>query len=238
MGVSKPHDPKLQLPLSISLPDEATLSNFVVGPNEHVLMQIYQAVQKKGERFIYIWGASGAGRSHLLQAACQKAHENGFSSMYLQMNHLKDSEPKVLNGLESLDLICLDDIQKIATDPRWEESLFHFYNRIRDNQGYLIISGNSPIQALNIQLNDLRSRLSWGVVYVLKPLNDEQKLQALQACAKTKGLLLSDEVGHFLLNRCMRNLSDLIDALVTLDNASLAAQRRLTIPFVKEILNV
>ena len=130
-------------------------------------------------------------------------------------------------------------MELIAGDSEWEEALFHLYNRIKDKeQGLLIVSGNKPPVTLPIRLADLRSRLGWGLVIQLNELSEEEKINTLKLHALKRGFDLPESVGQFLLNRCSRNMHDLQELLNRLDDASLAAQRKITIPFVKYILKI
>lgn len=144
----------------------------------------------------------------------------------------------MLSGLENVSLICLDDIEAIAGQEKLEEALFHLFNRVRANNQRLLITGSTAPANLNIKMPDLRSRLAWGIAYQLKALSDDQKLSALRQRAQSRGLQLDPTVGRFLLRRCPRNMRELFATLEALDQASLVQQRRLTIPFVKEVLGV
>ncbi|MCI0508289.1 MAG: DnaA regulatory inactivator Hda, partial [Gammaproteobacteria bacterium] len=142
----------------------------------------------------------------------------------------------MLEGLERLSLVCIDDIDAIEADHEWEEALFHLYNRAHDHKTALIITGATPPAQLTLKLHDLKSRLGWGLVLQLKPLNDDQKLAALQKRAVLRGLELNNDAGRFLLSRYSRNLRDLFALLDKLDHASLSEQRRLTIPFLRRYI--
>lgn len=227
-----------QLALALQLNDEATFADFCWGENTLLQQQLENTLHNGGERLLYIWGASGSGKSHLLQACCQ-ARISNQSSIYLPLHLLKEWGPQVLDGIDEQALIGIDDIDAIAADPDWEEALFHLYNRVRDNeQTTLIITSNcSPTQS-PICLADLRSRLSWGLVFQLNELDDYNKINTLKLHAHKRGFELPTSVGQFLLNRCARNMHDLHTLLNRLDNASLIAQRKITIPFVKDILGI
>ncbi len=226
-----------QLTLGITLRDDATFENFVDVGNEQVLHCLQEFIADQGERFIYLWGAEGVGRTHLLQACCHEVFNRGGSAMYLSLAD-KALRPDVLCNLESMDYIFVDDVDAALNKSLWEESLLHFYNRLRDRGRRLIVAATAPPVQTECRLPDLRSRLSWGLLFQVKPIEDEQKIEALQLRARHRGLVLSDEVGKFLLRRYPRDMSDLFSVLDTLDHASLTAKRRLTIPFVKEALQV
>ena len=227
-----------QLPLNVQLNDIATFANFYSGNNQAVVKYLQDAVQFKNQPIIYIWGQEGTGLSHLLQACCHLAQRLQLTTSYLPLSDHKEWQPSILEGLEQCDVICLDDVEQLAGQTRWEEACFNLYNRIQAAGKQLIISASLPPQFLSLQLADLVSRLAWGLVLRMQPLSDEEKLIALQLRAKNRGLLLTDEVARFLLLRCPRNMQILFTTLEKLDRASLAAQRRLTIPFIKEVLGL
>ena len=147
--------------------------------------------------------------------------------------------PEVLDGMEHLSLVCIDNIECIAGDELWEMAIFDLYNRILESgKTRLLITGDRPPRQLNLGLPDLASRLDWGQIYKLQPLSDEDKLQALQLRARLRGFELPEDVGRFLLKRLDREMRTLFMTLDQLDRASITAQRKLTIPFVKEILKL
>ncbi len=227
-----------QLALAIQLNDEATFSDFCWGSNTLLQQQLDHTLQGNGERLLYLWGPSGSGKSHLLQACCQ-AIGSHQSAIYLPLLTLSEWGPQVIDGIEQQTLIGIDDIDAIAAHPAWEEAIFHLYNRVRENeQTTLIITGKYPPTQAPVHLPDLRSRLSWGLIIQLNELSDHEKINTLQLHAHKRGFELPSSVGQFLLNRCARNMHDLHSLLNRLDEASLIAQRKITIPFVKHVLNI
>ncbi len=227
-----------QLPLAIQLNDEATLADFCWGGNALLQQQLHLALNDSGERFFYIWGHAGTGKSHLLQACCQAVGINQ-SAIYVPLETLKEWGPDVLEGIDEQAFICIDDLDAIATHAAWEEELFHLYNRVRDNgHTRLIISGKLAPTTMPIRLLDLRSRLSGGLVIQLHELCDDDKIKTLKLHANKRGLELPTGVAQFLLNRSARNMHDLNTLFNRLDEASLIAQRKITIPFVKAVLSL
>lgn len=227
-----------QVPLGLNPQDEATFDNYHAGCHAEIISALKKTAIGQGERIIYLCGARGQGLSHLLQACCHYAAIHQRRSVYLPLNQLVTLSPDVLNGLEALSLVCIDDLHCLANHPAWEEAVFHLFNRAHDAGGKLILTGNALPKSLPLQLKDLVSRLSWGVVYPLHPLTDEEKLTVLKTRANQRGMTLPDEVAKYILSHCPRHMRTLFAALDALDKASLAAQRRLTIPFVKEVLQI
>lgn len=223
----------------LQLRDDAAFSNYFVGDNAAALSCLKQAMSGQGERLIYLWGAAETGRTHLLQACCHDAQDYQRRAAYFPLQDIVGLSPEMLTDMDQLDVVCLDDIQTIAGVRRWEEAVFGLYNAILDgDQTCLIISADCPPRQLALQLPDLQSRLSACVVFQLQPLSDADKVAALLLRARMRGLALPEETAQFLLSRCPRNLHALFAFLHQLDRASLAKQRRLTIPFVKDVLNI
>ncbi len=227
-----------QLTLGIQLRDEATFSNFYAGENAAAVDTLTQLLQASGigDRTVFLWGAAGSGRTHLLQACCHRLNRQGQPVVYLPLRTDTSLQPEILDGIENLALVCLDDIDAVMGNAKWEEALFHFYNRAFASQTRLIIVGDSPPMHLPCELPDLRSRLGAGVIYQIRHLDDAEKVAALQMRAKLRGILLNDEVSWFLLRHYRRDTRALFGVLDQLDHASLAAQRRITVPFVKQVL--
>lgn len=225
----------MQLPLGIRLKDGNTFGNFISGPNSEVLAYLHE--QLCDGVAVYLWGVAGTGKTHLLQAACHEAVKADLRSAYVPLTCWRELSVELLQGLEAVDLVCIDDVAAIAGQAEWEAALFHLYNRLRDVGGRLLISGTLPPVSLPLALPDLRSRLAWGMVFQLQALDDEEKLAGLRQRARARGLDLPEKVGRYLLQRCPRDMTSLFRLLDSLDRASLAAQRRLTIPFIKEVMD-
>ena len=228
-----------QLLLSMRLRDDATFANFYPGANAVTLGYVEHACETEDQwmdSLLYMWGADGVGRSHLLQAACLRVEERGGRALYLPLAELGQYGPQLLDNAEFCDLVCLDDIQTVLGQRQWEEALFHAFNRLRDAGKQLLIAADAPPRNLKMKLSDLQSRLSLSLVFQLHELGDDDKLRALQLRASRRGLQLPDDVGRFILARSERSMTVLFDTLEQLDRASLQAQRKLTIPFLKEVL--
>ena len=225
-----------QLPLGLTLRDSARFDGFFSGRNREAVAGIEASACGAGEPYIYLAGPAGTGKSHLLQAACQEAARCGRSSAYLPLLELRAFQPAVFDGLELLDLVCLDDVPALAGREPWERGLFDLFNRVREAGGTLLVAGALRPDQAGLVLPDLVSRLGWGVTYVLGPLDERDVLAALVCRARGRGLELPEETAQFLLRRFPRDLPTLFSLFDTLDTASLVEQRRLTVPFVKSVL--
>jgi DnaA family protein len=227
-------DSASQLALNLGLRSEATLQNFY--GNEQIVHDLNTSLTETTYTFIYVWGDSHTGRTHLAQAYCQQAEQKNLTWMYLPLVEMVHYTPAVFESLENYQVLVLDDINVLSGKTDWEEALFHLYNRGMQIGQHLLVTANcAPVQ-LTIQLPDLLSRLKSAVIFKLQTLTEAQKLVVLTTRAKDKGWGLPPEVGEFLLRRWPRDLDALFMALEKLDQASLQQQRRVTIPFTKEVL--
>ncbi len=226
---------KGQRPLGVYLPDSAGFETFHPGPNSEPLVAVRQLIGA-GAGCLFIWGPSGSGKTHLLQAACRETSLSGATGAYCPLHELAVEHPRLLEGLADGRLVCLDDVDGVAGQREWELALVAQIDRLRHAGGHLLCAGSSAPDGLGLVLPDLVSRLSWGGIHRLRPLNDEDRLAALQLRAAKRGLDMPRPVAAYLLARTPRDMPNLMTMLERLDRASLAAKRRLTVPFVRETL--
>lgn len=226
-----------QLPLALQLRPEQKLADYVTGDNAQALAALDKLINAAGPAQLYLSGPIGVGKSHLLAGLCAAAEQRGLNVAYLPLADAAQLHPMMLDGLEAMDLLAIDDVQAIAGQADWEEALFALYNRARDAGCRLAITADCGPAQLPIRLADLRSRLAWGEAYHLHPLSDDNKRTLLSAEAARRGLELSPEVAGYILDRAPRDLHSLLGLMERLDRAALAAQRRLTLPFVREQLH-
>lgn len=230
-----------QLSLNLRLKDASSFGNFHPGPNREALEQLRASVTKAAMQtnavasMLYLWGAEGSGKTHLLQAACRLAQELGITPVYMPLADVVILEPSLLEGVEAMPLVCLDDIERGAGRAEWEAALFSLVERMRGVGGMLVIGAIAPPDRLGLKLPDLASRLVWGTVYALQPLDDVQKLEAVRLRAQHRGFEMPEDVARYILSRYPRDLPSLFGLLDRIDQASLAQQRRVTIPFLRQL---
>ena len=226
-----------QLALDIKLNEDATLDNFCALPSLKEVLAVIQGKVNVAAQHQYLWlhGASCSGRSHLLQGAC--ARVTGRAQFLPISQLISHSANDVLDDLSSLELIAMDDIHLIASNSDWEKAVFNTFNAAHSSGCRIIFSANQPASAIDFNLSDLRSRLSWSVSYHLPSLDDSDKAKVLSFRASRLGLELTHDVANYIVHRADRNMSNLVELLDVLDTASLKNNRSLTIPFVKEILD-
>lgn len=195
-----------------------------------------QTASGKQKQSLYLWGESGCGKSHLLQACCKRAAENNISVAYLPMQVFRDKPASILEGLDQQQLVCVDDLHVIAGDRSWEEALFHLYNALNDREAVMLMTATVSPTGIKIGLADLKSRLGWGLVYQLQSLSEEEKYLLLKRKADLRGFELPDEVIEYLKVHCRRDLHSLLSILDRIDQASITEQRKITVPFVKTLI--
>lgn len=223
----------LQIPLRLPLRDDALFDNFFPGKNAQLIDQLINI----REPFIYCYGESGSGRTHLLQATCHY-FQNKKNIFYLPLAEHADYSPAILDALESQHIVCLDDVDSIMGNRLWEEALFHFYNRARDHHTTLLFSATQTPQQLKISLPDLQSRLTSALILEIKALTDAEKIEALKMRANARGLSLTSEIANYVLHHYSRNMRDLMRLLSACDEISLITKRKLSVPFIKKILTL
>lgn len=227
----------LQFTLAVTLPEDETLDSFYAAAESPAVNFLKHYLrQPAGQAPVYLFGASGSGKSHLLYAACVQAQEQGLTSQLLTLENMAELSPRLLDNLEQLDLVCLDNIQAIAGELHWQVAIFDLYNRLVEQGKALIIVGNQAPQQLGISLPDLVSRLHACTSFQLRLLSDDDKQKLLQQKARLRGIELPDEAARYLLNHHDRDIRSLVSILDRLDKASIVHQRKLTIPFIRETL--
>ena len=226
-----------QLPLPVRLPDEASFANFLVCAQNRAALEALHHFLAVGQGSLFLHGPGGSGRTHLLQAACHAVEARGGAIVYLPLGELQDAPPaELLAGLEAHALVCLDDADAVAGRRDWEEAMFHLYNRCLETGCRLLLAAALPPQQAGLALADLRSRLQGGAIGALAEPDDEGKIAALVLRAHNRGITLEPGVARFVWQRSPRGMAALIAVLDRLDTASLGAGRRLSVPFVKEVM--
>ncbi len=225
-----------QLPLGLSLRNSARFENYYPGSNKEAVATLTAVAAGDGEPLVFIAGQTGTGKSHLLQAACHAAGSHGLSTAYLPLAEMQSLTPEILEGLETMSLVCIDDVDAVAGHAGWETALFNLFNQARAAGNTLVFAATRPPAECGFSIADLVSRLGWGLTYRFKPLDDAELKAALEMRASGRGLELPDDTARYLLNRISRDLPSVFELFDRLDEASMIEKRRLTIPFVKSVL--
>ena len=218
-----------QLPLGVRLRAEAVFASFWSGDNREVIA----ALQSSSVAPVWIWGPQASGKTHLLQAVCAAA---GKAAAYFPLARSLALPPEALAGFERSPVLCIDDVDAVAADAAWERALFGLFNAATELRTRLIFAAAAPPRQLAWSLEDWRSRAAASIVYQLRELDDAGRIEALRLRAAQRGLQLPAETADYLVKRMPRDAHSLFEILDQLDEASLVAQRRLTIPFIREAL--
>ncbi|MFP5382864.1 MAG: DnaA regulatory inactivator Hda [Gammaproteobacteria bacterium] len=227
---------KGQLPLPVGLRDGNTMDNFLSSRAPEASSAVGELVAGR-QRLVWLWGPGSSGRTHLLEAAAGSVAGAGDTVAFLALGDPALPGPAMLGGLaENAALVCLDDMDGIVGRRDWEEALFHFFNAQAESGGRLLVSAAAPPRATPFCLPDLASRLSLCLTVALPDMDDDARLQVLRFRAARRGLELPESTGHYLLSRVSRRLGDLVQLLDRLDRVALVQQRRLTVPFVRQVL--
>ena len=222
-----------QLALPLQLADHAVFASFLDHGNETLVSTLVGLSSGDAGQGCWLWGSPATGKTHLLQAVCDQA---GDRSVYLPLDMLAAAGPEILEGLASRGLVCIDDIDHVAGQDEWEVALFNLFNDLQESGGQLIVSACSAPRESGIVLADLASRMSRLPVFQIRALDEQQRVAALQLRARHRGLELPDDTAGYMLKRSRRDMASLYGLLDRLDLEALRAQRRLTIPFVRDVL--
>ncbi|HET7810030.1 MAG TPA: DnaA regulatory inactivator Hda [Steroidobacteraceae bacterium] len=225
-----------QLTLGVQLKERATFASFLTARNQELVAHLRQVAANTPPGATWLAGPHTAGKSHLLQAVCAAVPE-GRRAAYLPLETLLPFGPETLGGAEALDLACYDDVQAIAGLAAWEERLFSLWQRSLERGTSLLFAARESPAHVDFGLADLKSRLTSSSVFAVRELNDDEQLEALALRARLRGLELPVETARYLQRRFPRDMRTLCEVLDTLDDAAFVAQRRLTVPFIRDVID-
>ena len=225
-----------QLPLGLRFPDRATFASFLPAHNAEALAHAKSVAAAAVPGLTWLSGPHGAGKTHLLHAICAAAAASGTRAGYVPLAELGSLGVGVLEGLPLLECLCLDDIDRVAGNADWERGIFAVLCEVEERRGSLVMAAQAPPALVSWSLPDLGSRCTAAAVLSLRALDEREQVAALRLRARVRGVELPDETLQWLQRRFPRDMRALYELLDTLDKAALAAQRRLTIPFIREVL--
>jgi DnaA family protein len=224
-----------QIPLQLEPPRPDRFEDFVAGPNQHALGAVQHLLDEPGAS-LFLSGPEGSGKSHLLNALCHAAREREMAAFYIALKRLPEEAAAGLEGLQVLDLVCVDDIDRVAGNPAWEQALFRCFNEVRAAEGRLIIASRQPLASLEFGLPDLASRLAWGVRLNLQIPDDAGKLEIMRQRARTLYIEIPDDVQSYVLKHGRRDMASLLGIVEKLKDAAFAGKRKITVPLAREVI--
>jgi DnaA family protein len=247
-----------QLTLNLNLQDGFRFESFYIKKDNADIVNLLQSLSSTNTsplshelQQVFLWGSEQSGKSHLLQACCYQAAKNGKKINYLPMKAMKAYGTEMLTGFDQAEILLIDDLHEVigggdeslnkalnkALNKEWETFFFHLINRARQNQQKLVFSAQMNPRQMHCILPDLASRLIWGAVYQLHGLQDQEMFSALRLRARQRGFEIQERVIDYLYKRYPRKLAYLMELLETLDKESLRAGKKITVPFVKSVLD-
>lgn len=231
------NDPARQLPLALRYPPDQRLDSFIEAP-AGCIAQLRMLAEGDCKDWLYLQGAQGVGKTHLALATCAATEVAGRRAAYLPLPAASGRLRDALDALEGNDLIALDGLDAIAGSRDDEVALFDFHNRARSNKIALLYTASATPDALALTLPDLRSRLAQCTRIALSPMDEDGRRDVLLARAQRRGMVIEDAALDWMLKRVDRDLASLTALLDRIDHASLAAQRRITVPFLREFIGL
>ncbi len=231
-------NPQSQMALDISLRDSISFDSFVAGHNAELVQHLINVAEgREVTAPLFIWGESGGGKSHQLNACFQLAEKENKRPWLVSLPELAESKgsEEILSGVEDFEIFILDGLDSVSGIGKWEEQLFKLCNMARDREKSVIFSAIQPPMHLGLCLRDLATRLMSGLTYQVLPLGDEQKIAALKDRASERGFELPEEAINHILSRYRRDTGNLFRILDLIDQASLEQKRLITVPFLRTL---
>jgi DnaA family protein len=225
-----------QLPLPLQFDSRFSLDNYIADEAPYIRHQLTALFDETGERLIGLWGGSDSGKTHLLNACALYARSGDIAYHLFDAAQLMDASAEGFSEFPGGTVLAVDNIDLLAGHRSWEAAFYQVINRVKAGELRFLFSLSRQPRDTGFKLPDLKSRLGWGLMIALPAPDDAAVERILRERARLLGLELGDDALHFLLSRFSRRLKDQMEALKKLDEAALSQQRRITIPFIREVL--
>ncbi|MCS5586826.1 MAG: DnaA regulatory inactivator Hda [Gammaproteobacteria bacterium] len=222
-----------QLGLPFALNTKMLWRNFSGSKNQQIIDFLTNLFSQPSTSVVYVYGDKSSGKTHLLQGCAFEALERSLSVVYLDF--AQEMPDGILNGLEDNDWVCIDNTDHL--DENQQQELFDLYNRATHTSVKLIVSGPTLPGRLTL-LKDLKTRLSLATIFCLESLSDESKKDIIQQQMNERNLKIDRKIYDYLFKYYSRDLTDLLNAIDQLDEASLQQKNKITIPLTKQVLDI
>ena len=228
-----------QLLLDIKLDESVSLENFIKCDSTDIALSILSNIVESSSisSSFLLWGRAGVGKNYLMHALNRDFLKQSMNTAFITLSDPKINEPDILEGLDQMDAVFIEDVDKLGDSEDWESALFNLINQSFLNETKLVFSSNCVAQDLEVALKDLQSRLSAFTAVEIPEITEEEKIEALQQSATRKGIELEEKTVKYILTYTSRNLSDLLRLLSELDEFSLEKKKKLSPSLVRELLS-
>ena len=229
-----------QLNLNIKLDDSVSLEKFIhCESNKEALNFLKKSLEKDSvSNLFYIWGEEGVGKSYIMQALNKELISLNKKTLHLSLDDTRITSPEILKNLDSLEAILIEKLDKLEKTNDWETQLFNLVNEALNSETKIYLSSNIVSKDLEIELKDLKSRLSYFTAIEIPEITQDEKIDALRQSSARRGIELDEKTIDFILNHTSRSLSDLLRLINEIDLYSLKKKRKVTPYLIRELLKV
>jgi len=225
-----------QIVIPVSAADELTFADFCMAQNQGLVKQLMEMVQGRGtNQVLFMWGQSGSGKTHLLNACCDLAKSTNHPFVFVSADNMQ-AELITASDVADGTVFCVDNLEHIAGKADAAVALLSWYEQTLSGKGCMIVAASKPLEKIALGIADLTSRLSAGGSYYIEPMDESDRRMALKLRAHQRGFELGDSVLDYIMSRFERDTASLFSILDRIDSASLSHHRKVTIPFVRQLL--
>ena len=212
----------------------SSFEGFYIDPKNKQLISILENISINEN--MYIYGLKNSGKTYLLQSLCNKYSKNDKSSLFLPLKDVIKYGVEIIDSIENMDLVCIDGLEAVSQNKKWEIGLFNLINNAQQTGCRLVFTSSSEEGAINFSLADLDSRIRKFQSHEIFPISDDHLLKALKKITNLRSICLGEKEAQYLITYTKRNIADLTIILESLDQLSMENKRRITIPLIKELL--
>ena len=219
-----------QIPINFSFCNAKTLDNYISGENKHLIKALKEFAKNNHGQLIYLFGEKSTGKSHLCKAVFDIIEDTKILVNQHNFETLSDMD------LQNINYLILDDFEIILEKGNNEDTLFYYINEFIISKKSLLISSINSTEQITFTKKDLKSRLTSNLIFNIKEISDERKVEVLKNITEDIGWTIEEKVCQYIMYHYRRDLFFLCNVLKSIDENSLALKKKVTIPFVKSII--